>query len=595
MSPSDIVELNLTMTRKLKVAAAALTYILSAMALPTQGGQGRNMREMDGSVQAIEQGIGVYLNGDEIKTILSPGEYCEWNLNLKAGQVVVAEARSDAFDPALEILDHDKKVVTKNDDRYPGDQRPLLFWRCEQDGAYALHLRCFHDKSGGQAFVRFRTYDTVDLLSDQKVERELPQSKMFLIRIPFKAGQIKEVYSAQGGPSDFMSISGNVVISQTGLPDLNLALPIQQSAGRTVIMAPVDGDYYLTATPYGNGAQTGKIQVWTREIVAEKLTGPVEALEGKATTGDVGLWQIRVRSGDFLDATTPELNLNCGFTIVEAPDISKYDVSNPDKNPFFPQLKKQGTTEAVIRRDSRDRDNRRNVFYVRRDATLWLISNGAGSSDRQYTLHVKPAAPMLREDTSNRGKLQISNTDFWSFDAKSGDVIAIETKSDSFNQVSIAYDPDMREVRHFEAEVDQREDSWQMIAQKPGRYRIALACRGNGGGGDYTMTRKTIHAKDFGLGNPARAEISHGEVQIWKFTVKPNDPVLLHWNSSSWSYDVSVYDENGQRTEFQRDDLDEHNKFGIVSRPATYVIVLTGGAKASYSIELGAVPGFKGN
>ena len=142
----------------------ALSCALAAAAFGGQGGQSRNMREMDGSANSIEQGISVYLNGEEIKTILSPGEFCEWTLNMKVGQVVVGEARSDAFDPALEVVDHANKVVAQNDDRYPGDQRPLLFWRCDQEGIYALHLRCFHDKSGGQAFVRFKVYNSVDFI-----------------------------------------------------------------------------------------------------------------------------------------------------------------------------------------------------------------------------------------------------------------------------------------------------------------------------------------------------------------------------------------------------------------------------------------------
>src|SRR5260370_128290 len=81
---------------------------------------------------------------------LPPGEYCEWILKLKPGQIVFAEAHSEAFDAALEIVGEDKKVLASNDDRFPGDQSPLLCWRCEKEGSYALHVRCFHDKSGGQ-------------------------------------------------------------------------------------------------------------------------------------------------------------------------------------------------------------------------------------------------------------------------------------------------------------------------------------------------------------------------------------------------------------------------------------------------------------
>jgi hypothetical protein len=171
--------------------------------------------------------------------------------------------------------------------------------------------------------------------------------------------------------------------------------------------------------------------------------------------------------------------------------------------------------------------------------------------------------------------------------------MTLDTKTSGFTQITIAFGPLMTELRHFEAGVDQTEDTWQMIAQTPGRYIIALACRGNGGGGEYTMTRKAIHAKEFGIGTPAKGAIAKGEVQIWKFTVKPGNPVLIHWNSSNWSYDVNIYGDKGEFANFQRDDVDANNKFGIITRPATYVIVLTGKSNATYSIDVGNIPGYK--
>jgi hypothetical protein len=571
----------------------ALACALTALSFGGQGAQGRNMREMDGSANSIEQGISVYLNGEEIKTILSPGEFCEWTLNMKVGQVVVGEARSDAFDPALEVVDHANKVVAQNDDRYPGDQRPLLFWRCDQEGIYALHLRCFHDKSGGQAFVRFKVYNSVDVPQDQKAEKEVGASSPFLMRIPMKAGEIKEILSDRDG-SRLMFIRGLIVISPNGLPDPNLSLPIQPATNQTLVLAPVDGDYYLMAAAYGDGSPTGRIRIWSREVLPAKLVREGDSLTGKSTTGDIGLWELPVKAGDFIDVTTPGLHRDCGMFITEKPDVSKYDLTKPDLNPFYPQKPKQlpDGREAFFRRPARDRDNRRTVFYVWRDTTLWLASNGAGPVDKQYTVRVKPAAKEFVEDRPNAGKLQISNTDFWVFDAKAGDVMTLDTRATGFEQGYVVYDPDMREIRHFEAGIDQAEDKWRLIVQEPGRYRIAMACRGNGGGGEYTLTRKAIHAKEFAMGNPAKGDIAPGEVQIWKFTVKPNNPVLLHWNSTDWRYDVNIYDESGRATDFQRDDLDGHNKFGIVSRPTTYLIVLTGTGKASYSINLGKVPGF---
>src|ERR1700722_3148256 len=126
-------------TAKLTFAVCLAAAALAAIC-PAQGGQNNDLRDAGGRIRAIEDLLSRYLNGDEIRSVLSPGEFSSFPLNLKAGEIVVSEARSDAFDPALEIVDDKNKVVAYNDDRYPGDQRPLLFWRCDHDGAYALRV-----------------------------------------------------------------------------------------------------------------------------------------------------------------------------------------------------------------------------------------------------------------------------------------------------------------------------------------------------------------------------------------------------------------------------------------------------------------------
>jgi len=118
----------------------------SVMAVGQQAGyQGLYTGPVDRSVNAIEGTLGRYLNGDELKSVLTPGEFANWDLKLNAGDVLVADAHSDAFDPGLQIVDGQSKVLAENDDRYPGDQRPLLFWRCEKAGTYGLRVRCFRD------------------------------------------------------------------------------------------------------------------------------------------------------------------------------------------------------------------------------------------------------------------------------------------------------------------------------------------------------------------------------------------------------------------------------------------------------------------
>lgn len=586
------------MKRILTITTIALGCVFCAFGQGSQRGQGfqgQNLREIENSVQTKDRLIANYLNGDEIKTVLSPGEYCEWTLNRKKGQVVFAEARSDAFDPALEILDEKRTVLAKNDDRYPGDQRPLLMWRCPGDGTYLLHLRCFHDRSGGQAFVRFKTYDSVDLPTDRKVQAQIDSSSPLLLRIPMKAGEIKEIISESGGDQNYVGLMGSGVISPVGLPDIDLSRPIQTVSNNSILVAPVDGDYYMLVWATERGREHRKIHVWTHEISTAKLTSDGAELIGRAQTRTTSIWLVSVKKGDLIEASAPDLAPYCQLLVAEAPDVAKYDLSKDDLNPFFPRLS-TSREPAFDLLGGRRRDNRIAVLYARRDAKVWIATNGDGPANKEFSLRVHPAAATFQEDRVAEGTLRIGSTDYWQFEAKAGDVMTLRTRASSFSDVVVVRDPDMNRIQRTEAGVDQTTDEWKMIAQKPGRYLLALSCMGDGGGGPYSLERKVLPAKAFSVGEPASADITSGQVQIWKFIAKPDLPLLIHWNSSNWNYSVDIYDEKGQPTDFSREEVDGQNRFGIlkVSKPQTYVVVLSGnGSKSHYKIDLAPIPGYE--
>ncbi len=573
----------------------ALVVGLTGICFAQQGNQGTIGRS-NGSVEGIEQGISRYLNGEELDSVVTPGESIDYTLELKVGQVVVSEARSDAFDPALEIVNSKGKVMASNDDRYPGDQRPLLLWRCDADGTYKARVRSFRDKAGGQVFVRMKTYQTVDLTKDGLVEKEIDATEPFLVRVPMKAGQVKEEVSDLDAGRGYLAYNFNALIAPNGLPDIGLSFRLQPAIYG--LLVPVDGDYYIMHTPVARRGETlsrGKVHIGTREIIPAKLVREGDGFVTKSATNVPMLAELPVKKGDLIQVATPDLNLQTQLFVLEQPDLSKYDMAKPETNPFFPH---PGRVEypngpAFDLLPARARDGRVISFRARRDAKLWVATNAVGPSDKTFSLQVKPAAREFEQDKANVGLLKVAYYDQWVFDAKPGDVMTLDSSAPSFNQVIVVRDPDLEEIRHVVAGVDQKSDGWRMIVQKPGRYLVQVSCLGDGGSGEYSLTRKAFQPKEFAKGNAAKGEISAGQVQVWKFTVSPNDPLFMRWNSTNWDYDIAIYDEQGRPTNFQRDSLDAQNRVGllIAAKPTTFVIVLTGtGAKANYSISLGGLP-----
>ncbi|MCO5296980.1 MAG: hypothetical protein M9921_08990 [Fimbriimonadaceae bacterium] len=571
----------------------AITLLpLCALAITQQGGnQGPRM---DATTQTIDRLVGQYLNGDENKSILTPGEYNEWPLKLKAGQVVFAEARSDAFDPALEVVDDQGKVLASNDDRYPGDQRPLLMWRCGGDGDYALRVRSYNNKAGGQFFSRHTTYVSLDVPPDTVVEGVVEATKPFLVRIPMQAGQVKDLVAEKRGQANYINFNFGLVIVPNGLPERSPSFAAPISPAIRALIAPAPGDYYVMANPYGYRGGNGRVRIGTRTIVPNPLSTNGATRTGSAPTNTPALWEVSVKAGDLLEATAPHLHLDCALMVAEAPDFSGVDLSKPETNPLIPQWKGPSPGEAFDLLPARARDNRRVVFRARRDAKLWIATNAAGPADQSFSLTLKPAAAEFVEGKPNTGSLRIGDNDYWSFDAQAGDVMSLEARAVPFAQQIVVRDPDLAEIRRSVAAPDQTSDSWRMTVQKPGRYLVAVACLGDGGGGAYALDRTVFHSKEFGRTTAAKGTIGEGEIQVWKFTATPDAPLLVHWASSSWEYGVAIYDEKGRPSDFQRQQVDEHNRYGIlkVDETRTYVIVLTGkGAKAEYSIALGPIPG----
>lgn len=545
---------------------------------------------------SIDREIRGYLNSREIKSVLTPGEFSVFPLKLKENQVVVAEAWSDDFDPGLEIVDDKSKVMAHNDDRWPGDQSPLLFWRCQTAGDYELHIRCYHDKTGGPFFVRFNVYDSIDLGGGDKVETEVDNHKPLLFRVPMQAGQIKTVQNEIGGDHNYMPLDFNRVIAPGGMPDLNLSEPIRPICGDYVLFAPATGDYYFMETPNAQDRGKGKIRVWASEVVARTLLPEGSSRVGSASTRNAAVWELDLKKGDLIHATATGLDRKCSFVVAEIPDISKVDLSKPDKNPFIPRpghpLFDPG--QAFDSLPAREGDVREFVVQARRDVHLWIGSNGDGPNDKQYSVTVAPAASDLADGRSSSGKLRVAATDYWSFDAQPGNVLSLRSGTSGFTGTVIVRDPDLNEIRHSDGDIDETSQDWRMVATKPGRYLVAVSCLGNGGSGSYSLERHVVPAQPFDATHPAKGAIKDGEIQVWKFNTTPDKPVFVHWTSSNWDYDVNIYDDKGNPADFQRQPTDQHNRYGLlkVSSPLTYLIVLTGNQKpGSYAISLGPIPG----
>jgi hypothetical protein len=564
-------------------------------------------------------------------SILTPGEFVEWKLDLKAGEMLVAEATSTAFDPAMEVIDDKEKVLQANDDRYPGDQRPLIFFRVPADGAYRLRVRCYHDKSGGQASVRFRSYPCLDAdgpLHDVKVREASTFAHLHM-----KAGEIRELVWEPGKSNPGLTFVVREVFSSFGLPSpqlLGAMAPAMGSGHQYLFMAPVDGDDYalighggvaddtLSAGAGAGGfgvARSGKGMTNQPIRPQEEATGPLRDLsigsrtveakrldlaDGRATTdgamNEPNLYELKLKAGTFLQLSAPELKSGCAFEEMARPDVSKFDVTKPEVNPFDPNMKVEQPSVDISPLPLRSRDGRVSGIVVRGDTTLWLGVRGGGPAGKKFALTVSPGATPLAEDKATSAELKIDHTEYWSFDPKAGDVMTMEARSKAFVESLRLYDPELGQIADYTVEPGDEPEAvsrWNFVVQRPGRYLVSIGCLGEGGSGSYSLHRVTVPAKEFGPGRVASGSLSNGQVQCWKFTMEPTGkaaPLLVHWRGEG-DLETEVYYDNGGRADISRTGVSPSEDYSIIaptSLKRTYVIVFRGnGAKAAkYEVSL---------
>ncbi len=557
-----------------------------------EGGRGTNVQTNN---QNITNTIQTYLTGDFSHSILTPGEFTEWKLELKPGQVVIAEATSDSFDPALEIVDANSKVLAFNDDRYPGDQRPLLLWRCLSAGTYLLHTRCFRDKAGGPVDMRYRVFDSTDLPNDGTVDRVVTDTSEHLYRAQLKRGQVVQFVSnpVEGQPT--VLVTPRAIIGPLGLPDPGLLAAFRNVLPNALI-APLDGDYYFLGGR--DTALKATVRVGLRFVDPIELKWDGHSSQSDGQSGVTSLYSVKLKRGDLVQVTTPTLMPATEIVASIQPETPDLDPKKPEANPFYPKLLNpdSGEEAPIVALTGRARDGRVHVFQAMKDATVWIgVVPRANTSDR-FPIVVKSVATELATGVESPGLLKIGDHAYWSFEAKVGDVMRFSAKVKGFSGQLVLRDPSLNDTWNRVADVDSDSLTTTRVISVPGRYLLEVAADGDGGSGPYTLKREVFQAKDFGKGRPAVGDLSDGQVQVWRFTAKPNDPILVHWTSSDWTYSISCRTQDGTESRLALLDYGKAGRYGILSvtKSTDYVLVLVPGAsKAKYKIELLDLPGFK--
>lgn len=99
--------------------------------------------------------------GKEIKDNLTKSDFptgeggfaCDYIVNLRAGDQIIIDLKSDSFDTIVTLIGAKGVVIGENDDAAEGTTNSLLFERIAKDGNYIVRVRSFGTEPSEGAFT----------------------------------------------------------------------------------------------------------------------------------------------------------------------------------------------------------------------------------------------------------------------------------------------------------------------------------------------------------------------------------------------------------------------------------------------------------
>jgi len=569
------------------------------LSLAQQGRMGQQNGAQDS--QIIDQEIGRYLNPEPSIAILTPGEFVEYTLKLKKDEVVIADAKSDAFDPALEVVDVKGNVLGKNDDRYPGDQRPLLFWRAPADGTYFLHVTSFQNRAGGSFSVRFSTCQSFGISSDKtaqyRVNKDQDRGRPILLRESLKAGELAMTLGSRRNqyfnPDELKS---GQFIFENGLPVPGSDFPFSQISGFPIVLAPVSGDYYIFFNPGRVPDSNQLTNFWVQDLTPQKMDSDQPSIKIQLNPNEARIYEVKMKKHDFIAAQISGSDkTDFLLAVLPEPDLSGIDLTKQGQNPFFAGFIPNSISPPPTTLPVRPGDSRFLDFYAAEDETVWIASSTTSDNIENYTLAFKPAAEPFSANGSTHQKLHTGWTAYSFIPLNQGDIMTFGLTAEGFRPRIHIFDPSLNTVsddslplvKDISLTPDKYVYKTEIETTTTGNYIAAISCVGDGGSGDYTLSGTIQRPKTLTIKSPGTGTVRSGKIQVWKFTVLPNEPTMLHLSRSKSSAVFKLFDfEHHGYPEVN--DIDPYDSFATFNpdQPSTYTLIIKGIEDTNYTLTL---------
>ncbi len=468
----------------------------------SQGGFGGGMG------QSIEDG-----DASLSTNILTPGQFTEYPLTGKAGEVIFAEALTTNFDAALQVVDAAGKVLAENDDARPGDQNAQLLFRFPTPGAYKVLVRAFKGAAGGQFNLRMRRFMPKDLVFEKPEANSESAGLFSYYRISAEKDQTIVINTR------FVNSSPQLQLFSPSGEYLSPLRNVHPDAHRFLI--PQKGDYFLRVAT--NRAFT--LSVAVMKPIPYVLGS--EAPERTLKPGGGDIWRFSGKAGQLIQCRTTcpvviraqmDSYTRVGMSLVAASNFFQMGQNRKETNTFVGILKQDGIYEVSVFAPIDKEISYR--FLIDFPAKAWT-------------------------DNTNSGILPKGGVNYFLISGKSGDIVKLDATSDQFDTVLDFYDIEGNLLLRDDDGGGNKNSRITKLLTKTGTYLLRIFCNGDGGGGPYALKRTLIAPKALTMGKKETGALVSSEPEVWSFTGTAGQSMILNARADGFGGHLSVFGPDG--------------------------------------------------
>ncbi len=471
--------------------------------------------------------------------ILTTGEYGEWPLKIEAGETIVARAHSTNFDPYLQVVDSVGKEVAANDDIRDGEQDALVRVTFAKRGDYRVLVKAFKSKGGGQYTFTLHRFTATPVPVSTRVSGPLDRKPYKWYQFAAEKDVMLVLTVRSGATShdvEMLDPAGERISTQPFTAGA-------ASGTRLHFSAKVKGTHFLRVGARSSSAASVSVFFAPARKLAIKI-GETSAPTSLSPDG-LDLWTFSALPGDVIriEAQADSVSLVKSLDFIadsEVPDVGKDQGSAVSSLP----VSSKAVHEIALL-------GRKGSYRV-----SVLQPNGLAAS---YRLSILRPVRTADQGVDTSAALPVGDSDYWAVPGKPGQILRLEGVAEQFDMVIDLFSPKGDLVTTNDDGGGGRNPLLTLLMTDAGNYLMRVHSNGDGGGGAYKVKRAIDPVRPLKLGEKSGSSVSTGMNDIWAFTGRAGQAILLSVRSTEFDTSVRLFGPDGREVASDNDSGDDTN------------------------------------